>query len=58
MEQKSKQIKDLSDLELAEASGQLYQQLMMVQQNLIAINEEIKKRKEKIKGVKEEDAKK
>jgi hypothetical protein len=46
MEQKSKQIKDLSDLELAEASGQLYQQLMMAQQNLIAINEEIKKRKD------------
>jgi hypothetical protein len=41
----NKDIKDFTDLELAEISGSLYQQLMQVQQNLIIINQEIARRK-------------
>jgi hypothetical protein len=40
-----KQIKDLTDLELAEAQGNLYTQFMQIQGNLIGINQEIQKRK-------------
>jgi hypothetical protein len=37
-------LKDMTDLELAQAQGQLYPQLMQVQQNLIAINKELENR--------------
>jgi hypothetical protein len=43
MEQKD--ISTMSDLELAELSGQIYQQLITVQQNLQVITQEIQKRK-------------
>ena len=34
-----------TDIELAEIQGENYKQLMLVQQNLIAINQELAKRK-------------
>ena len=37
-----------TDIELAEIQGENYKQLMLVQQNLIAINQEIAKRKVKV----------
>jgi len=43
----NKKIEDYTDLELAELSGQLYTQLMTIQQNLMTINQEIRKRKPK-----------
>jgi|WetSurMetagenome_2_1015567.scaffolds.fasta_scaffold877793_3 hypothetical protein len=46
--QKQVKIEDLKDLELADASGILYQQLMQIQQQLISINTEIQKRKKEI----------
>lgn len=44
--QQSKNIGDFSDLELAEISGKLYTDLMQIQGNLQAINQEIQRRKE------------
>lgn len=38
----------MTDLELAQAQGKLYQQLMQVQSNLIAINQEIEKREKAV----------
>lgn len=49
----NKSLNEYTDLELAEISGQVYQQLMSVQQNLIAINGEIQNRKSDIKPKKE-----
>ena len=40
-------INKATDLELAEAQGSLYNQLMQIQGNLLAINQEIKARKPK-----------
>ena len=40
----NKELKDFTDLELAKLLGQLYQELMRVQGNLIAVNQEIEKR--------------
>ena len=40
----NKELKDFTDLELAKLQGQMYQELMRVQGNLIAINQEIEKR--------------
>ncbi len=39
-----KQLNEWTDLELARMQGSMYQDLMRVQQNLIAINGEIEKR--------------
>lgn len=41
-------INSCTDLELAEMQGQLYNQLIQVQNNLLAINQEIKARKPKV----------
>lgn len=41
-------INKATDLELAEALGQLYRQFMQIQDRLININQEIKARKPKI----------
>ncbi len=43
----NKQIKEMTDLELAKALGNLYQQFMQIQQNLVAINQELEKRSPK-----------
>ena len=43
-----KQLKDYTDLELAKLQGQLYQQFMQTQGNLIAINQEIERRIPKV----------
>ena len=43
----NKQICEMTDLELAEVQGQQYQLLMQVQNNLLAVNNEIVKRKAK-----------
>ena len=40
-----KQLSEYTDLELAEIASSQYQEFMRVQQNLIAINQEIQKRK-------------
>jgi thiamine pyrophosphokinase len=44
-----KTLKDMTDLELAKLQGNMYQQLMMTQQNLIALNQEIDRRTPKEK---------
>lgn len=49
-------IKKMSDLELAEIYGQVYQQLMIAQQNMQAIQGEIRLRKEVV-GKKESEKK-
>lgn len=54
MERTEKKINEFTDLELAQAQGNLYQQLMQIQGNLIAINEEIKRRKDLVNPVIEE----
>ena len=41
-------LKKMSDLELAKLQGNQYQQLMMTQQNLIAINQELQSRTPKV----------
>ena len=43
-----KQLKDFTDLELAKAQGQLYQQFIQIQGNLIAVNQEITRREPKV----------
>jgi hypothetical protein len=43
-------LKTATDLELAELQGNLYQQFMQIQGNLIAINNEIRLRKPKLEG--------
>ena len=50
MEQKQKQVSEFTDIELAELNGNLHQELMRVQTNLMAINQEIQRRKELVKG--------
>ena len=40
----NKPIEKFTDLELAKLSGQLYQQLMQVQNNLMVVSREIEKR--------------
>lgn len=42
-------IKKMTDLELAEIQGKVYQDLMVAQQNLQAISAEIQLRKEAVK---------
>jgi len=42
------ELSKMSDLDLAKAQGQLYQQFMQIQGNLIAINGEIDKRTPKV----------
>lgn len=39
-----KQLKDFTDLELGKAQGQLYQEFIRIQGNLIAVNQEITRR--------------
>ena len=41
----TRKIEELTDLELAEASGEVYSQLLQIQQSLAIINQEIQKRK-------------
>jgi hypothetical protein len=41
----NKDIKDFTDLELAEALGNSYRQLMMVDQQITIVNAEIERRK-------------
>jgi hypothetical protein len=41
-------ITKISDLELAKIQGQLYQDFMRVQGNLVAVNQEIEKRTPKV----------
>jgi hypothetical protein len=43
------ELSKMTDLEIAELSGQLYQQFMQTQGNLIAVNSEIKRRKDLVK---------
>lgn len=45
----NKPLESFSDLELAKIQGQLYQQLMQIQGNLLAVNQEIDKREKAIK---------
>ena len=40
----NKELKDFTDLELAKLQGQLYQNLMQIQGNLLAVNQEIERR--------------
>ena len=48
-------ITKMSDLELAKLQGQLYQDLMRVQQNLMTVNQELEKRTPKDEPKNEED---
>ena len=49
MSDQNKPINQLSDLELARANGQLWQQLAMIQGQLQAVNSEIEMREKKSK---------
>ena len=56
-EQRQKDVKDFTDLELGELQGNLYQDLMRVQTNLMAISQEIQRRKSLPKEIKKEEIK-
>jgi len=39
-----KQLNEMSDLELGKVSGQLYQELMRIQSNILAVSQEMERR--------------
>jgi hypothetical protein len=49
-----KQLSSFTDLELASVVGQLYQQLITVQNNLMAVNDEVERRSKASSCTKEE----
>jgi hypothetical protein len=54
--QNQTKIEDLTDLQLAEGAGQLYEQLLRIQSQLISVNNEIAKRKQNVKPAVNADA--